>query len=95
MRLSRTPDLFWDRIDDDVVACCIATGELFRFNKIGHLIWEMCDGCTFEDLVARIQPLFPDSDPGLLATETRKFVDALLELKLLNASAAELTRKPA
>jgi hypothetical protein len=89
MILSKNPDLFWDRIDNDVVACCSSTGEFFRFNKIGHLIWDMCDGCTLEALIARISSLFPDNDPCLLDTETRKLVGSLLEFKLLVASTAE------
>jgi hypothetical protein len=89
MRLSRNPDFFWDWIDNEVVACCISTGEFFRFNKTGHLIWQMCDDCTPEALVARILSLFPDNDPDALGTETRTFIESLLNLKLLTASAAE------
>src|SRR5215813_6345669 len=89
MMLSRNPDVLWDQIDNEVVACCISTGIFFRFNKTGRLIWEMCDGCTIDVLVARILSLFPHNDSEALGTEIRNFIESLLELKLLTASTAE------
>lgn len=76
-KVSHHPEIIWERVDDQVALVHAGTGEFCRLNGVGSLVWEICDGLTLEELVARLAERFPDVDRELLTTDARRFLHAL------------------
>jgi len=82
-RLSRNPDVIWDRVDGSVLLCHTRTGEFFRLNETGAQIWDLCEGGSPDDLLERLARSYPDEPRDRLAAATTHYLAELRENHLL------------
>ncbi len=82
-KLARNPQVIWDQVDGMMVLCHLDTGDFFRMNSTGAFIWEVCDGCTIDDIVERLQTTYPDESHEMLSIVVQRYVLSLKEVGLL------------
>jgi len=91
-------DVIWDVVDDKVVLCKTAGGDLFELNATGSDIWRWCREARFSDMVARLQQAHPDKAVDHLVADVSALLVSLRDAGLVvvtgEASVAAGARSP-
>lgn len=61
----------------------LAGGNMHSLNILGTEVWKLCDGRTFEELVASLQDAF-DVEPSVLRRDVLAFIRELKGLGLIH-----------
>ena len=85
MNIVRARGVFWDTVDGETVVCDADVGELYRFNRIAAYLWDNCDNASVGSLTVLLAANFPDLDTKQLTDDIQRFVDLLLDKKLVVA----------
>ena len=85
----RSPTVLFRRMDDGAVLFCSRTETYFGVNKVGADVWENLAASaegeprTLVDLLAALQPVYPDVSAETLSADIREFLDAMAQSELV------------
>lgn len=90
-RVCRNPDVIWDRVDGALVLCHTGTGEFFRLNYTGALIWELIESRSSQAIVEQLCRRYPAEPTPRLEAAVRDCLAALRDNHLLLRTEEEPT----
>jgi hypothetical protein len=83
-------DLSWRDINGELVALNVKSGEYFVFNEIGRIVWlAIAEGRNTDGTVKQILDEYDAKEHDGVVSDVRKFVDGLLERKLVDRCAVQ------
>lgn len=76
-KITHHPQVIWDQVDGKTVICHLDTAEFFYMNSISARVWQICNGCSVDNVVEHIYASSPQGDYEQLKLEIQQFILSL------------------
>lgn len=86
VRYIRNSDLFFNKIDDEIILMHPKTGDYFVFNPVASHIWELlAEPRSIQNIIQQLVRSY-EVEPSLCESETRQYLQDLYEKSFIQES---------